>query len=172
MSVRRWRLDAERSTLRFVFTGAAEEGVRGAIGTWSAALALDPDDPAGAQVEVLAAAESIETGDARRDEWLRGRLFLDSAAHRIVRFSGRQAVHAREARWRILGDLTLKDTTMPLLVDVSWGGVAADPSGTGLRTTCTAECTFDPERFGLVSGPGDPKGVLRVTVQITAEFVC
>ena len=172
MSPRRWVLDAERSSLRFAFTGADGEPVRGSFAIWSATLTLDPEAIAGAEVEVRVATESIDTGDARRDEMLRARLFLDAADHRIVAFSGRQAVHARDARWRLLGDLTIKDSTVPLLVDVTWGGVVADPSGAGARATCSARCSFDPGRFGLGTALAATTGVLQVAVQVTAEFAC
>jgi polyisoprenoid-binding protein YceI len=168
MSVHRWLVDAERSTLRFAFTGTEQEPVHGCFDTWSATLTLDPEDLARAEVEVRVAAESIDTGDARRDEMLRGRMFLDAADHRTFGFSGRQAVHAGGARWRLLGDLTIKDSTMPLLVDVTWGGVVVQPSPAVARATCTARCSFDPGRFGLGPALGGTTGALRATVEITA----
>ncbi|MFZ5477340.1 MAG: YceI family protein [Myxococcota bacterium] len=169
MSARRWVLDAERSSLRFAFTGADGEPVRGSFVTWSATLTLDPEAIAGAEVEVRVATESIDTGDVRGDEMLRGRLFLDAAHHRIIGFSGRQAVHARDTRWRLLGDLTIKDSTVPLLVDVAWGGVEAESRGAA-RAACSARCSFDPGRFGLGPALDGPGRAARAPVEIIAEL--
>lgn len=169
MSARRWVLDAERSSLRFAFTGADGQPVRGSFATWSATLTLDLDAMAAAEVEVRVAAESVDTGDVRSDEMLRGRLFLDAAHNRIIGFSGRQAVHARDARWRLLGDLTIKDSTVPLLVDVVWGRVQAE-SGGAARAACSARCSFDPGRFGLGPALGGPGSAARGPVEIIAEL--
>lgn len=171
MSARRWLLDPERSSLRFAFTGAAQEPVQGEFGTWSATLMLDPEELARTEVEVRVAAASIDTGDARRDDLLRGPLFLGTAGHRVFGFSGRQAVHSRDARWRLLGDLTINDSTVPLLVDVTWGGVVADPSGAGACVTCSARCSFDPGRFGLGPAVGSAGSAVPGSVEIAGEFV-
>ncbi len=169
MSARRWVLDAERSSLRVAFTGAEGGPVRGSFATWSATLTLDPEALAGAKVEVRVATESIDTGDVRRDEMLRGSLFLDAAHHRIVGFSGRRVVHARDARWRLLGDLTIKDSTVPLLVDVAWGGVEAESRGAA-RAACSARCSFDPGRFGLGPALGSSGSAAQGPVEIIAEL--
>lgn len=172
MKERRWILDAERSSLRFGFTGARREPVRGSFDTWSATLTMDPDALGEAKVEVRVAAESVETGDLRTNEVLRGRLMLDVASHRVFGFSGRQAVLAHGARWRLLGDLTIKDSTVPLLVDVGWGGVVPEGTQNSARASCTARCSFDPARFGVGPAIGEATGPAMVEVEITAEFVC
>jgi polyisoprenoid-binding protein YceI len=72
------------------------------------------------------------------------------------------------------GDLTVRDVTKPLTLDMAFNGIVSDPWG-GLRAAFSASGEVDREAWGLVwNMPLDTGGVLeskRIDIEIEIELV-
>jgi polyisoprenoid-binding protein YceI len=91
--------------------------VRGEFRSFRAELAFDPADLTSGQVNVSIDAASIDTRHEKRDSDLRGPLFFDAAQHPQLRFVSRSVRRSGEG-WEVCGDLTIRDRTHEVLLNV------------------------------------------------------
>ena len=86
-------------------------------------------------------------GQAGRDEHLRGADFFDAATHPTIDFVSTR-IEGKGTSGRIHGDLTIRGTTRPVVLDVEFAGIVADMKG-GQRTAFAATTRINREDFGL-----------------------
>src|SRR5262245_63472249 len=109
MGTTTWQIDGVHSGIHFSVRHLVVARVRGQFRRWSAALAFDDADPANGTVEVTIEAASIDTGNENRDADLRSPRFLDAEQFPALSFRSRAIERAEQGRYRIVGDLTIRD---------------------------------------------------------------
>ena len=132
----------ELSTRHMMFTTVKGRftGVRGTI--------LDQaDDPTRSSVEVEIDAASISTGDPQRDAHLQSPDFLDVAQYPTIRFHS-TGIEGSHDDFRLTGDLTIRDTTRPVTLEVTFGGSGKNPWGKEVAGF-TATGQINRKEFGL-----------------------
>lgn len=81
---------------------------------------------------------------------------------------------AGDRRCRLKGDLTIRGTTRPVVLDVEYAGRVKDPWG-GERAGFTAKTSIDRKDFGLTwNQPLDAGGVVvgdKVEIDLEVEAV-
>lgn len=102
----RWRVDAGRSKVSFSLKHLLLVPVRGRFNEFEGSLLVEPDGSALASGSVRA--DSVETGDAKRDERLRAPDFLDAQRHPLIRLHGGQGHPIARSRLKISGDLEIR----------------------------------------------------------------
>ena len=120
--------------------------VRGSFKEFSGAITIG-ESPAESSVEVSIGAASIDTGVEDRDSHLRSPDFLDAENHPTISFAS-TAVDQDGASFRLVGDLTIKDVTRPITLDMEYLGANVDPWGNE-KVAFAANGTFDREAWGL-----------------------
>lgn len=132
------------------------------------------EDPLQSSVEVEIQAASIDTRDETRDGHLRSADFFDVEAHPVITYRSTKVTPAGAGRWSVEGDLTIKGTTRPVALDVTFEGAAASPFG-GSSIGFEASAELDREDFGLTWNQAlETGGVLvgkTVKISIDAEAV-
>src|SRR6478609_3880097 len=115
--------------------------------TWK----LDPShttiDFTASAVTATMKAASIDTRSDQRDTHLRSADFLDVETHPDVSFRSTRIEGTKE-RFKLTGDLTIRGTTRPITLDVTYEGSGKDPWG-GTRSSFSATGKFDRRDFGL-----------------------
>ncbi len=103
--------------------------VRGAFTEHEGTLALDGADPArsGATLDVRIA--SVDTGIKDRDAHLLSGDFFDAERFPLMSFRSTGVERLDGDRYRVTGDLTIKDVTRPLAIDLEFNGAATDVYG-------------------------------------------
>jgi polyisoprenoid-binding protein YceI len=148
--------------------------VRGRFAGWSGSLELDPGDLSRSAVEVEIDASSIDTGVGDRDDHLRSGGFFDVEHFPTVAFKSRQVEHEGGDRYRILGDLTIRDVTREVVLETEYGGKGKDPYG-NQRVAFTAHTSIDRRDFGLTWNQVlEAGGVLvgeRIAIEIDVQAV-
>lgn len=171
---RTWQVDGAHSSVGFSVRHMVISKVRGRFGKWQARLDLDPSDPTRSSVAVEIDASSVDTGIADRDAHLRSPDFLDAAAWPTLRFQSRRVEQATPDRLRVTGDLTIRNVTREVVLDVEQGGQGKDPWG-NLRTGFTATASIQRKDFGLTWNQAlETGGVLvadRVDIEIELQAV-
>lgn len=142
----RWRIDASHSELSFQIRHLVSR-VRGSFGEWSGTIAADPADLTTASVSVDIAAGTIDTNNDSRDSDLRGPEFFDAEAHPTITFRSR-AVEVDGTRIRVLGELTIRGITRPVVLEGEYLGSVRDGRGRQ-RIGFEAEGTIDRHAFGI-----------------------
>jgi polyisoprenoid-binding protein YceI len=169
-----WQVDAAHSAVNLTVRHMVISKVRGHFSKWNAKLALDTADLARSSVEVEIEAASIDTGVADRDAHLRSPDFLDAQKYPALRYRSRRVEAASKERLRVVGDLTIRDVTREVVLDVEYGGQGKDPWG-NQRVGFTATTSINRKDFGLTWNQAlETGGVLvadRVDIEIELQAI-
>jgi len=135
-----WTLDKAHTKIGFTARHLMVTKVRGHFDAFDARIEV-ADDLAASTVEVNLDASSITTGAPDRDGHLRSADFLDVEKHPQLKFVSTDISHRGEV-WKVTGDLTIRDVTRPITLDVTYEGTATDPWGKEhVGFSATAEMT-------------------------------
>lgn len=174
METKEWNLDLTHSGINFSVRHMVFAKVRGRFSAWSGRATLDPQDLTRSRVEVEIDSASIDTGVADRDTHLRSADFLDVERFPALRFVSGEVEKVGGDRYRVHGELTIRDVTRPVVLDVEYGGEAKDPWG-NQRVAFTATTSLDRGDFGLQWNQVlEAGGVLvgeRIDVEIEVQAV-
>ena len=169
-----WQVDGAHSAVSLTVRHMVISKVRGRFAKWSAKLALDTADLARSSVDVEIDAASIDTGVADRDAHLRSPDFLDAQKYPTLRYRSRRVEALSEDHLRVVGDLTIRDVTREVVLDVEHGGQGKDPWG-NQRVGFTATASLNRKDFGLTWNQAlETGGVLvadRVDVEIELQAI-
>ncbi|MEU2158655.1 YceI family protein [Streptomyces sp. NPDC019396] len=124
-----YAIDPAHSSIGFTVRHAMVTNVRGSFGEHEGSLKLDGSDPAASTATIDIKIASIDTGIGDRDNHLRSGDFFDAEQFPLMSFRSTQAEQLGGDRYRITGDLTIKDVTRPLSIDLEFNGAATDVYG-------------------------------------------
>ncbi|MGW7469066.1 YceI family protein [Streptomyces xantholiticus] len=124
-----YTIDPAHSSIGFTVRHAMVTNVRGSFGEHEGTLQLDGAYPYRSTASIDVAMASIDTGIADRDGHLRSGDFFDVERFPKMTFRSTGAEQLGGDRYRIIGDLTIKDVTRPLAIDLEFQGSATDVYG-------------------------------------------
>jgi polyisoprenoid-binding protein YceI len=143
----RWRIDAERSTLRFHIQHAVLRELGGQFHCWGGMVLFDPD-PVRCSVRVWVDLSSIDTGSMRRDNAILATELFDVIAEPALVFDSLR-VEALDADCGVVvGWLALNSYRKQIAVKVERGPTRASPPGT-VRLGFTARASIERRALGL-----------------------
>jgi len=152
----RWFLEPGHTAAEFCVRHMMVTYVRGHFKNVHGNLDFDDEDPARGTVEVTIDAQGLWTGEPERDAHLRGADFLDVEHHPEIRYTGRVTRLLGASDYQILGDLTIRGTTRPVLLDVRCTGRWSTPwweggvdLGPKLRSGFIATARINRHDFGV-----------------------
>lgn len=141
-----WTLDTSHSHIQFVARHMMISKVRGSFREFSGTIVI-AEEPTQSSLDVVILAASIDTGDANRDEHLRGPDFLDVAHHPEIRYRS-TAVRPAGNKWEVDGMLTIRAVTREVALSVEFCGSQPDPWG-NIRAGFLANTEIDREDFDI-----------------------
>ncbi|WP_405943818.1 YceI family protein [Streptomyces sp. NBC_00932] len=124
-----YSIDPAHSAISFTVRHAMVTNVRGSFTEHEGTLHLDGSDPSKSTAAIDIRIESIDTGIADRDGHLRSGDFFDAEQFPHMTFRSTHAEQLGGDTYRIAGDLTIKDVTKPLAIDLEFNGSATDVYG-------------------------------------------
>jgi polyisoprenoid-binding protein YceI len=148
MDTNKWNIDAAHTSINFSIRHMVVSKVRGRFAKFSGAVNLDDKDLTKSVVEATIEASSIDTGAAQRDAHLQSPDFFDAEKYPQLRFRSTRIEKLRDDRYRVTGDLSIRDVTREISLDVEYGGRAKDPWGNE-RAGFLAKGSLDRKDFGL-----------------------
>lgn len=166
-----WKLDTSHTNIGFTVPHLVVSSVEGRFKEASAKINLDDADLGKSEVSAEINAASVDTGDAKRDDHLRGADFFDVKKFPKLTFKSTKIVKAG-AGYKLTGNLTIRDVTKPITLDATVSAPVKTPWGNQARA---AKLTGKLKRtdFGLKWNKGlEAGGVLvgeEVTLNISAE---
>ena len=147
-AVATWTIDPAHSIAEFGVKHMMISTVKGRFGTVSGAIQFDGQDPTTASVEATIDVASITTNEAQRDAHLRSPDFFAADEYPTLTFRSTGVTHVQQDEYHIAGELTIRGTTRPVTLDVTYEGQITDPYGLQ-RAGFTAETTISRKEFGL-----------------------
>jgi polyisoprenoid-binding protein YceI len=166
-----WKLDLSHSSIGFSVPHLVVSSVDGRFKEASAVVKLDDADLAKSDVSVTINAASVDTGDAKRDDHLRGPDFFDAKKFPTLTFKSTKISKAGSG-YKLTGNLTIRDVTKPVTLDATVSAPVKTPWGNQARA---ATLTGKVKRgdFGLKWNKAlETGGVLvgdDVTINVKAE---
>ncbi|MEV6161722.1 YceI family protein [Streptomyces sp. NPDC052052] len=124
-----YTIDPAHSSIGFTVRHAMVTKVHGAFREHEGHLKLDGSTPANSTATIDVKIASIGTGIADRDGHLLSGDFFDAEKFPLMTFRSTQAEQLGGDLYRITGDLTIKDVTRPLAIDLEFNGSATDVYG-------------------------------------------
>jgi polyisoprenoid-binding protein YceI len=143
-----WQLDPYHTQVEFAAKHLGMMTVRGHFAEVSSVADIDPDHPEASSVEVTIQAASIRTHNETRDNDLRSSNFLEADKFPTMTFKSTSVVPAGTDAYTLTGDLTIKDTTRPVALQVVKYGEFND-SMLGHRIAYSASGQINRKEFGL-----------------------
>ncbi|MFF1411814.1 YceI family protein [Streptomyces sp. NPDC058289] len=122
-------IDASHSSIGFTVRHAMVTNVRGSFADHEGSLHLDGTDPSRSTASIDVKIASVDTGIGDRDGHLRSGDFFDAETFPLMTFRSTEAQQLGGDAYRITGELTIKDVTRPLSIDLEFGGSATDVYG-------------------------------------------
>jgi polyisoprenoid-binding protein YceI len=166
-------LDQAHSRIGFSARHMMVSKVRGHFGDFTGSITIDAD-PLNSTAEATIKTASIDTGSADRDKHLTSPDFLDVEKFPEITFRTIRVTARNGTDLTVLGDLTIKDVTKEIELDLDLEGVGMSPWGKQvLGFSMTAE--INREDFGITWNVGlETGGVLvgkTVKLEIEGEAV-
>ncbi|SHM98106.1 YceI family protein [Streptomyces yunnanensis] len=124
-----YTIDPAHSSIGFTVRHAMVTNVRGSFGEHEGALKLDGGNPAASTAHIDVKIASIDTGIADRDGHLKSADFFDAEQFPLMTFRSHTIEQLDSETYRVTGDLTIKDVTRPLAIDLEFNGAATDVYG-------------------------------------------
>jgi polyisoprenoid-binding protein YceI len=143
-----WTIDPGHSEASFAVKHLMISTVKGNFRNVSGTVVVDESDPAASRVEAVIDAASIDTRQEQRDTHLRSADFFDVEKYPSLTFRSTKVESLGNGQFRVQGDLTIRDVTKPVVLEVEETGRGKDPWG-GDRVGYSATTKFDRTDFGL-----------------------
>jgi polyisoprenoid-binding protein YceI len=169
-----WQIDASHSHIDFSVRHMMISKVRGQFTRFSGVVDMNEEDLTASRVEVQIEAASIDTRDAQRDAHLTSADFLNVEQYPYLTFKSTRIEQVNATHGRIIGDLTIRDVTREVVLDVEYAGQSKSPWGT-TSAGFSAQTKINRKDWGLVWNVAlETGGVLvgeEITIGIELEIV-
>ena len=168
---RTWQLDPTHSSIEFAVKHMMMTTVRGRFKDVAATLRGDRDHPDEAGVEATLKAGSIDTGVPDRDKHLRSEDFFDAERFPDIVFRSTRIDNAPKQdgdKFRVTGELTMRDTTLEVVLDCEYLGRGTDPWGK-TRTGFSFRTELDRREWGLKWNQAIETGGILVANKVRIE---
>ncbi len=149
MAHTKWVLDPTHSEVQFKVKHLMISNVTGQFTKFDVAVETEDEDFTTAKVTATVEADSITTGNEQRDGHLKSADFFDAAKYPQLKFTTTKYESVdNDGSYEVYGDLTIRDITKQVKLDVEFGGVIKDPWG-NTRAGFTVSGKINRKEFGL-----------------------
>lgn len=125
----KWTVDAMHSNVEFKVKHLMINTVTGGFKTFDISVEGDAEDFTDAKINFTADVASISTGIEDRDKHLRSDDFFNAEKYPKMSFTSTSMEKVGDSTYKLTGDLTIRDNTKSVTLDVEYGGTMVDPYG-------------------------------------------
>ncbi len=161
----KWNLDPEHTAAEFTARHMMVTRVRGKFDSLSGYIDYDADNKEASYVEASFDVASVNTGGADRDNHLRSTDFFNVEAYPTMTFKSTNIEVTGEDTAKMTGDLTIRDVTHPVTLDVTYVGRGTSPFG-DTRIGFEAVGKINREDWGLTWNVALESGGVLVSKEI------
>jgi polyisoprenoid-binding protein YceI len=170
-----WVLDPTHSEVQFKVKHLMITNTTGTFSKFDVKVETEGEDFLTAKASFTADADSVNTGNEQRDGHLKAPDFFDTAKFPKIKFTPTKYENVdNDGSYEMYGDLTIRDVTKQVKLDVEFGGVIKDPWG-NTRAGFTITGKINRKDFGLewnalTEGGGFVVGD-EVRLHVTVELI-
>lgn len=134
-----WQIDYQHAYVGFSGRHLMVANVRGEFEKFTATVNFDEEDITRSSAEVQIEAASVKTRNADRDAHFRSADFFETEKYPYIYFKSKKVVMQDANNGQLIGDLTIKDITREVTLDLEYSGTSLSPfqtysAGFSLRT--------------------------------------
>jgi polyisoprenoid-binding protein YceI len=164
----KWAIDKSHSTLNFKAKHLMITTVTGTFGNYDAQIETNGNDFSSAKIQFSAEIASVNTGNEQRDGHLKSDDFFNAEAYPTLSFKSSDATRKNDKSFILHGDLTIRNVTLPVDLDVDVNGIVKDPWG-NTKAGVSFRTKINRKEFGLNFHVLNEAGNLLVSDDIRIE---
>jgi polyisoprenoid-binding protein YceI len=118
----KWSLDKGHSNVKFTVTHMVVSEVEGTFKLFDGSMEHTKPDYSDAKIAFTVDVNSINTDNTNRDNHLKGDDFFNAASFPQMKFESTKFTPQGGNKYKLEGNLTIRDVTKPVSFDVTYGG--------------------------------------------------
>jgi polyisoprenoid-binding protein YceI len=122
-----WQIDYGHARIGFSGRHLMVSTVRGEFEKFSGTVEFDEHDLTHSKAEIEIEAASVNTRNSQRDEHFRSADFFDVEHYPFIAFKSKRVILQDEHHGQLVGDLTVRDISREVTLDVEYSGVSLSP---------------------------------------------
>ncbi|GJM27376.1 MAG: polyisoprenoid-binding protein [Cyclobacteriaceae bacterium] len=124
-----WSFDKAHTNIEFSVQHLVISDVTGKFGSFEGKVVSKGDDFSGSDVSFTVDVSSVNTGNEKRDGHLKSDDFFNAKEFPEIKFTNGILKQVEGKNYTLTGDLTIRDITKPVEMEVKHGGTIKDPYG-------------------------------------------
>jgi len=166
MATIKWALDPTHSEVLFKVKHLMITNVTGSFKSFNVTAETSDEQLSNAVISFSAKTNSIDTNNEQRDGHLKSADFFDSEKYSELKFSstGFKKVD-NEGNYELIGNLTIKDITKEVKLNVEFGGITKDPYG-NVKAGFSVTGKINRTDFGLTWNAALETGGVMVSEEV------
>jgi polyisoprenoid-binding protein YceI len=143
-----WSVDVSHSNVQFTVTHLVISEVTGYFKIFEGTLVSEKPDFSDAKINFTVDVNSVNTDNEMRDGHLKSDDFFNAAQYPKMTFVSKKFEKVADKKYKLTGDLTIRDVTKTVVFDVTYGGTVKDPWG-NTKAGFKAEATVNRFDYNL-----------------------
>jgi polyisoprenoid-binding protein YceI len=166
-----WKADVSHSSVKFSVAHLVVSETEGTFKVYDANVAAAKDDFTDAKIDFTIDVNSINTDNEMRDKHLKSDDFFNAEKFPKIVFKGISFKKVSGNKYVLEGDLTIRDVTKKVKLDVVYGGTVKDPYGNtkaGFKVTGVVDRLAYGLKWNALTEAGG--AVVGKDVELTAKL--
>lgn len=160
----KWTLDKAHSNVKFAVTHMVVTETEGSFKLFDGSMEHSNADFSDAKIEFTVDVNSINTDNENRDKHLKNDDFFNAEKYPTIKFVSTSFVPAGEKKYKLNGNLTIRDVTKPVVFDVTYGGSINDRGG--VKSGFKGKTSINRFDYGLKWDKATEAGGLVVSKEV------
>jgi len=162
-----WRIDTLHSSAQFSVKHMMISTVRGQFGGVKGTVLYDPKNPTASTVEATIDCTTLNTGEPKRDNDLKGEQFFDVKRYPVMTFKSKSVEVTGPGKLKVTGDLTINATTRQVILDFDGPtGPVRDTQGRE-KIGASGVTKISRKDFGILYNPVMETGGVTVSDEVS-----
>lgn len=124
-----WNIDPTHSEIQFKVKHLVISTVTGYFRSFNGTVETEGDSFEGAKITFEADIDSVDTNNEDRDTHLKSDDFFNAEAYPKMKFESTSFKNTGGDNYELTGNMTIRDVTKEITLDVTHGGTVEDPYG-------------------------------------------
>ena len=166
-----WKSDPAHSQLGFTVKHLGIADVSGTFNDFTATINGTKADFSDAVFELTAQVGSIDTRVDARDQHLESADFFDAAKYPTLKFKSTKVTKTGNNKYKVVGNLTLKDVTKPVTLDLTYNGSVVNAMNKKNTQGFSVTGVIKRSDFGVGTNFPAPMISDEVRIKADGEFI-
>jgi polyisoprenoid-binding protein YceI len=169
-----WKIDPTHSEVQFKVKHLVISTVTGSFGSFDGQIETNGNDFKDAKASFTADIDSISTNNEDRDNHLKSDDFFNAEAYPQLKFESTNFEKIGDQKYKVTGNMTIRDVTQEIELYVVHGGTVGDPYG-NTKAGFEVSGTINRKEFGLTWSATTEAGNVVVSdeikLQLNVQFI-